>query len=480
MRISLHQVLAATAAAAALSGCASVPETGPQAALLAPETLAGGQALAAPAADFPTDSWWTRWQDPQLDALVAEALAGSPDLALATARLARADAMLGQVRAADEPQVDLEARTGGARPSLNQGFPRGFLPENVRSQGYLGLNLGFDPDMWGRQRAQLAAATSAARAAQVDAAQARLMLAASVVRTYADLMGAFARRDRALATIANAQADLAVARQRTERGLDSALPVRSAQEALDRAQGSLALADEEIAVARNMLAALAGQGPDRGLAIARPQMADPFALALPASLPADLVGRRPDLVAARLRAEAAAARIGVARADFYPSVNLAAVVGLQAVPLDLLFRQSSLTTQFGPALRLPIFDGGAIAARYQGVRAEYDEAVAAYNSLLLTAVRQVADAAATKRAIAIQLAEATEAYTAAQAQMALAQQRQDAGLADSRAVLAEQRDVIAAERSVAALVARDRQADVALAVALGGGFDETTTNEGSQ
>lgn len=480
MRIRLHHTLAALGATVALSACASVPDLGAAPELRSPATLAAAQSLAAAPAAFPDDHWWTRWQDPQLDALVAEALAGSPDVALATARLARAEAMVGQARAAGEPQLDLEASAGGARPSLNQGFPRGFLPENVRSQGYLGLNFAFDPDLWGRQRAQLAAATSSARAAEVDAAQARLMLSASVVRTYADLLGAFARRDRAEATIANAQADLAVARQRTDRGLDSAMPVRSAEEALDRAQGSLALADEEIAVARNMLSALAGEGPDRGLAIARPQMADPFALALPQNLPADLVGRRPDLVAARLRAEAAAARIGVARADFYPSVNLAAVIGLQAVPLDLLFRQSSFTTQFGPALRLPIFDGGGIAARYEGARAEYDEAVAAYNAALLTAVRQVADAAALKRAIAIQLAEANQAYAAAQAQLALAQQRMGAGLADNRAVLSEQRDVIAAERTVAALVARDRQADVALAVALGGGFDETTTYEGSQ
>lgn len=480
MRIRSRTAFAASVALAALSACASVPDLGPTPELRAPASLAAAQALQAAPAAFPDDMWWTRWQDPQLDALVAEALAGSPDLAQATARLAQAEAMVAQAGAAGEPQLDLEASAGGVRPSLNQGFPRGFLPENVRSQGYLGLNFGFDPDLWGRQRAQLAAATSTAQAAEVDLAQARLMLAASVVRTYADLLGAYARRDRAVETIANAQADLALARQRNARGLDSMVPLRAAEEALDRAEGSQAQADEEIALSRNMLAALVGEGPDRGLAIARPQMADPFALALPGNLPADLVGRRPDLVAARLRAEAAAARIGVARADFYPSVNLAAVIGLQAVPVDLLFRQSSLTTQFGPALRLPIFDGGAIAARYQGARAEYDAAVAAYDATLLTAVRQVADAAASKRAIATQLAEAREAYSAAQAQLALVQQRVDAGLADNRAMLAEQRDVIAAERTVAALVARDRQADVALAVALGGGFDETTTDEGSQ
>ena len=479
----MHHALVATAAVAALSACATVPDLGSPSVLRVPETVAARQVLAAAApaaaAAFPDDRWWTRWQDPQLDALMAEALAGSPDMALAAARLMQANAMLGQTRAAGEPGLDLEASAGGARPSLNQGFPRGFLPENVRSQGYVGLNFTFDPDLWGRQRAALAAATTAAQAAQVDLAQAKLLLAASVVRTYADLMGAFARQDRARATIANAEADLAVASQRSNRGLDNAGPVRAAEDSLDRAQGALALADEEIAMARNMIAALVGEGPDRGLAIARPQMADPFLLALPQNLPADLVGRRPDLVAARLRAEAAAANIGVARADFYPSINLAAVIGLQAMPLDLLFSQSSIATQFGPALRLPVFDGGATAARYQGARAAYDEAVAAYNAALLAAVRQVADAAAGKRAIEIQLAEAREAEVAARAQLALAQQRANAGLADNRAVLSEERDVIAAERSVATLVARDRQADVALAVALGGGFDETTTDEGS-
>jgi len=472
--------LAGAALLLATAGCASVPDLGPAPTPRDPATLVSAQVLVAPLADFPDDRWWTRWQDPQLDTLVAEALAGSPDVAAAMARLRGAQAMLDQTGATGGPSLDLEAGVGGVRPSLNQGFPRGFLPEQVRSSGHVSLAFGFDPDLWGRQKSALAAARSNAEAVAVDGAQARLLLAAGVVRTYADLLGAFARRDRAQETIANAAADLAVARQRNQRGLDSAVPLRAAEEALARAQGALALADEEIALARNMLAAMTGAGPDRGLAITRPQMADPFAPGAPANLPADLVGRRPDLVSARLRAETAAARIGVARADFYPSINLAAMVGLQAVPLDLLFRQSSLTTQFGPALRLPVFDGGATAARYAGARALYDEAVAAYDAALLNAVRQVADAVASKRAVALQLAEARAAESAAQAQLALTRQRVDAGLADERAALTEQRDVIAATRTVAALIARDRQADVALAVALGGGFDETTTGEGPQ
>ena len=122
-------------------------------------------------------------------------------------------------------------------------------------------------------------------------------------------------------------------------------------------------------------------------------------IGLPDRVDLDLIGRRPDLVAARLYAEAAAERINVARADFYPNINIAAVVGLQTLGLGSLGDGSSQFAQVGPAVSLPIFNGGAIEGAYRGARADYDEAVATYNQSLADALREVADALSDRRAV---------------------------------------------------------------------------------
>jgi outer membrane protein TolC len=207
--------------------------------------------------------------------------------------------------------------------------------------------------------------------------------------------------------------------------------------------------------------------------IQRPQLAVRQDLALPGDLPLNLVGRRPDLVSARLRAESASARIGIARAAFYPDINLAALVGFQAIGLANLFQDSSLIANAGPALRLPIFDGGAARAGYRAARADYDEAVSLYNTALITAIRQVADAAASKASLTDQIAAAQNAVNAAQRQLAATRQRHAAGLDDLRRTLAAERALIAARAALSALNTRNQQADIALSVALGGGFAET-------
>src|SRR6185436_15902211 len=130
------------------------------------------------------------------------------------------------------------------------------------------------------------------------------------------------------------------------------------------AEAQLAAVDEAIGLTRNSLAALLGQGPDRGLAIARPEPGSIRAFGLPANLQADLIGRRPDLVAARLTAEAAGKRIKAAKADFYPNVNLTGLIGVQALGLDMLTKSGSTMGGIGPAITLPIFDSGRLQGNY--------------------------------------------------------------------------------------------------------------------
>jgi NodT family efflux transporter outer membrane factor (OMF) lipoprotein len=457
----------------ALTGCASIPPLDAPPAPRDPATLSLGDRLEAGAGSFPADRWWTAMGDPQLDRLMEEATGASPDLAAAQARARQAQAFRAQAKAATMPTLGIEGSAGAIRQSQNQGFPPGLIPGDLRDQGRIGALLDFDLDLWGRKRSALAAATSAAMSAQADVAQARLLLQAAIASTYADLGGLFASRDLAEARLQNARNELALLQSRQARGLENSAVVNEAEGQLARATAELIALDEAIALNRNALAALVGAGPERGQLIQRPQLAAQQGLALPGNLPLNLVGRRPDLVSVRLRAESASARIGVARAAFYPDINLAALVGFQAIGLDNLFKESSLTANAGPALRLPIFDGGAARAGYRAARAEYDEAVSLYNAALIAAVREVADAAASKASLMGQIAAAQNAVDAAERQLTATRQRQAAGLEDLRRTLGVERALIAAKAALLALNTRSHQADIALSAALGGGFAET-------
>lgn len=470
MTKQFHAIMAVLA----LTGCATVPHLEAPPAMRDPASLSLGDQAAVTQSPFPADHWWTALGDPALDRLIDEALSASPDLAAAQARARRALAFQGEAKAATLPTLGIEGNAGAIRQSQNQGFPPGLIPGDLRDQGRIGAVVNFDLDLWGRKRSALAAATSAAMGAQADLAQSRLLLRSAIVSAYVDLDGLFTSRDLAAARLENAAAELDLMKVRQARGLENIATVSQAEGRLASTTAELKAVDEAIALTHNALAALAGAGPERGQSIGRPQLQAPQGLALPPDLPVNLVGRRPDLVAARLRAESAEARIGVARADFYPDINLAALIGFQAIGLDNLFKESSLTANAGPALRLPIFDGGAARAKYRGARAEYDEAVSGYNATLIEAIRQVADAAATKRSLADQTAAAQTAVRAAERQLAATRQRHAAGLEDRRSALAAERSLLAAKAALSALNTRNHQADTALAVALGGGFVENT------
>ena len=200
-------------------------------------------------------------------------------------------------------------------------------------------------------------------------------------------------------------------------------------------------------LARNSLAALLGAGPDRGATIAPPALHQLMPMALPRSLAAELVGRRPDIEAARLRTKAAGERIKVARAGFYPNVNLIAFIGVQSLGLGNLTAAGSGIGQASAAISLPIFDGGRLQGNYRVARADYNEAVAQYNATLVRAVREVADAAAGQHAVSIQLADAQAAVVASQEAFSVAQARYKGGLSNFLAVLSAQ-DALLRNRQV--------------------------------
>jgi NodT family efflux transporter outer membrane factor (OMF) lipoprotein len=463
--------LGAPLAVVSLAGCVGAPELGPKPTPIAPQDVAAERSLAAsPEATWPSDSWWLVFNDPQLDALIAEGLARSPDVAAAAARFRRASGMAQEAGAALLPTIDLQGQVTVEKQSYNMGFPKQFIPKGLQDSAQVSANLGFDLDLWGRNRAALAAARSEARAAEIDAQQARLMLSTGIALACAELGRLFSERDNRQGALDLRDATQKLVAQRMADGLETRGTLRQAEAEVATAREALGATDQAIAVRRNQIAALMGAGPDRGLTIERPPLSTRPNAGVPAGVTTALIGRRPDVVAARERVEAAASRIKVARADFFPAIRLSALIGLQSLGIGDLFQSDSALGSAGPAINLPVFHGGALKGRYRQARGTYDEAVADYDQAVVTAYQQVADAVTGQKFVGERLNDARTALAASEEAYKIARLRYEGGLSNYLDVLAVEDRLLQARLSVASLSGFARTQDVTLIRALGGGF----------
>lgn len=457
----------------ATASCAAVPNLGPQPLPRDPQTVAAERSVPASAAAWPRTAWWRDYGDDRLTALIEEGLKASPDVAIAAARYRRAAGLSQQTGAARLPSLDLKGRVGLDRQSLNMGYPdefKQFLPKGWQESAQVAANFNFDLDLWGKNRAAYAAATSDQRAIELDLRQAELLLATGIASAWFDLarLGAARELRQAELTLRNNSRQLVA--DRVTHGLDTRGSLASAEAQAASARAAVTEIDQAIDLRRHQIAALVGAGPDRGLDIAVPALPALSERGVPAGATTDLIGRRPDVVAARERVEAAASRIKVARADFYPAVNLVALAGFQSLGLSNLIAGDSVFGQVGPAVTLPVFRGGALAGAYKGARAQYDEAVAAYDKAVLAAYQETADAVTAQQAIARRLSDARAALAASNEAYGIARRRYEGGLSNYLDVLSVEDRLIQARTAVAELEAAARSADVALVRALGGGF----------
>lgn len=466
------RVLMVGASAATLAACAGLPNGEMPAGPKSAASYASAQTFAAPASDWPTPDWWSAYGDPQLTQLIQEALAHSPDMVSAQARVEQARGALGQVRAAILPALQGQASVTETKESYNDGIPALFVPKGYNDTGGVQLDFSYDFDFWGKTRAAVAAATSDAKASAADAAAARLTLSTSVAATYADLGRLYAEREVAVRSVAARFETLDLVARRVTNGLDTQGELKLAQAGVPAAHADLDAIDEQIAQTRNALAALLGEGPDRGLTIQPPAPSAIKAFGLPDRLAADLIGRRPDVVAARWRVEAAAKRVGQAKAAFYPDVNLTAFAGFQSLFLRELFASGSDIGQVGPALTLPIFDAGRLHSGLRGAKAEYAGAVASYDATVVQALHDVADVTASERALTKRLSGSRQALAAQEEAYRIARQRYDGGLTNYQSVLIVEDSVLQSRRAVVDLEARAFALDIQLIKALGGGFVE--------
>ena len=457
--------LAALGATLLLAGCASMSGIGPQAKLRAPASLqpdTNAQALV------PAAQWWRGFGDEQLNRLVDQALAGNPNLRVAQARLARAQSVSEVAGAALLPQVN-----GSLDITTQRYTETGMIPPplagSTRTSGTLQLSTGWETDFFGKNKALLESALGAARAQQAETEAARILLAANVVRGYIQLARTGDQLAVAQRTLAQRQEALRLVRDRVNAGLDTSLELRQSEGGLPEARQQIEAVQEQAMLARNALAALVGQ-PNTDVLAGTPRLAGLRPLPPADLIPANLLGQRADVAAARWRVEAASQDVDNAKAQFYPNINLVAFAGLSSIGLGRLLDAGSIQYGVGPAIRLPIFEAGRLRANLRGKSADYDAAVESYNAAVIEAIHEVGDQLASGVSVARQQSQQRLAQQAAEAAYDIAVQRYQAGLGNYLNVLAAENAVLAQRRLAVDLAARALDTQAGLARALGGGY----------
>lgn len=453
------------ASIAMLAACAT-PRADPDVTPVAGASLSLGS-TPAPAIDA---QWWRGLGDPQLDRIMADALAGSPRLDMALSRLREARAYVDIQRAGQLPRIAVDAEEQRTRLSDKYIIPPPY-GGSTRWMGQAQATLGWNLDFWGKQAAAVAQARASAQAAALDYHAARLALTGAVAQTYVEL----ARTERQIAiaeaNIAQRERALQLTQVRIRSGLASTLDQRGAETLLAQARQALVQAQGQREVLRHALAMLAGRGADYYAGIGPTRIAFASALPLPTVLPADLLSRRPDIGSALARIEAAREGRELARKAFYPDIDLKALVGPQAIGLGNLFTSGAVAYGAGAAIHLPIFAGGRLRAEHEGATARLDGAIADYNATVLGAVREAADAIALVENARAELAEQRQALQGLSEVTRLNRVRLSSGLDSRLDLIAPDISLLQAQQAEADLEAQSLISAIRLVLAVGGGFD---------
>ena len=453
----------------ALSGCISFKDILPQTKAVDAAHLDTGAAIKqASHMEWPNDSWWTAYQDPQLNDWVARCLHSNPDLKKAQARISLSNAFAEQMHAATLPSLAGKASTGRERFTELSFIPPPWAGRfNWNNQAT--LNLSYDLDLWQQKKSLWLAALDESKVSTAEMQQVKIELTTALIRSYVRLAAEYQLRDIAETALQDLSHEISITRRALKAGLGTQLELSTLETRLPAAQNRIEQRTLQITLLQHQIAALAGEGPGAGEQIQRPKISLTFQIGLPETLPANLVGRRPDIMAARWRVEASDLYIQSAKADFYPNINLLSFAGFQALAFSQLFSSAGFVGGFGPALSLPIFDGGKRRANLTAQTAAYDMAVEAYNATVLQALEGISGQLATLISNARETQNTQQALQQAEQAYQLANRHYRAGLSNyqeslhTHALLLQQQELLLLQEAT-------RQDTYAhLMLALGGG-----------
>ncbi|SAL60448.1 putative outer membrane efflux protein MdtP [Caballeronia peredens] len=473
--LSLFKRRALLCCIALISGCAPMRDDTPPHAQIAPEQISLAADIHLARAGWPDAQWWQRYGDPQLDALIDRARAHSPTIAMTRSRVAQAKSQA-ELLDGSGLQIAAFALINQQRTSSN-GFlgpyalnlPRVGVDGPWYTEGVLGAAADWSIDLWGKRRSAVDAALGVQNARAAEAAAAELDIAAGVAQLYFamqetwQMLALLQQTKTALEFVVDAH------RGKADRGLEAKVPLLGARGQALAVERQIAAAHGQAAVLRESLRALLGASADDMPEI-RPVPLPPLAAGLPGTLSYELLARRADLQAMRWLVQSSFSQVDAAKAAFYPSFDIKALIGLDAIHLNKLFRSSSQQINLVPGLYLPIFETAQLNAHLRSTRAASDMLIEQYNQAVLDAVRDVAVSASRLQALDDERALQAERVEAVRFAQQSAEAHYQRGLA-SRTLATEARVPVLTEQMALLLLDGQRLAqDIALTRALGGGY----------
>lgn len=424
-------------------------------------------------AQWPSPDWWRQFGSPRLDALMQDAMRGNFDIAAAMARVRQAEAQVEIAGGALLPSLTgdgsaTRSQSSMAMSSSSSAQGRGVKPTYTTTYGAT-VSASYEIDFWGKNRAGVDSAAAAAAASRFDYQTAMLTMQSSIATTYFDILGYGEQLRLARESIVNAEAVLAVYRDRQAAGTATSLDVAQQENVVASQRATVPPLEKQILQSRNALAILVGRLPED--LVLEPETLSVLAVPEVApGLPSELLGRRPDVLSAEAGLRGANADITVARAAWFPSISLTGQGGFQSLELSRMMSYGSSMFSLGPSLTVPLFDGGKIAGTVEQKRARWDELVQTYRKAVVSAFSDVEDSLieVEKTAEAEQAQRVAEA-TARQA-FEIAQSLMRGGTVDVTTVLNTQKTLFSAQDQLAQARLARFQALVGLYKAMGGGW----------
>ncbi|VEB35029.1 efflux transporter outer membrane subunit [Legionella cherrii] len=408
--------------------------------------------------------------DPQLKQLVSVALADSPDMRSAEARVQQAQQLAKIAYSSLWPFIDSSGYLEKAYFPIHGKVPPPINSIKVDQANIadIGLKFNYELDFWGKNRENLASKVSEAFAAQMDLAETRLILSTAVATTYFDIQNNIIQQRLAKenARLLKQLADIIVGRE--QQGIESNIPVKTA---LANAQAAtLSIEDYKRAElqSRHQLAVLMGKNPLNTQIETAAFVYNKKQLLLPAVIPANILAQRPDIASARALTEAAAHQVNVAKTAFFPNINLKGLLSLQSIYFTKAFNIWLQNDNVSAAFDLPIFDAGARKANLGANYAQYELAVSQYNQTILNSLQQVSDQLSALKTLDAQITAQNQALNYTESNYKLLQARYTQGIIDYTQLI-ELKQLLVQEKAILYnLQTRQKQAFVALLAALGG------------
>ncbi|EFH8034423.1 multidrug efflux transporter permease subunit MdtO [Escherichia coli] len=392
-RLLLCSILGSTTL---ISGCALVRKDSAPHQQLKPEQIKLADDIHLASSGWPQAQWWKQLNDPQLDALIQRTLSGSHTLAEAKLREEKAQSQADLLDAGSQLQVAALGMLNRQRVSAN-GFlspyamdaPALGMDGPYYTEATVGLFAGLDLDLWGVHRSAVAAAIGAHNAALAETAAVELSLTTGVAQLYYSMQASYQMLDLLEQTRDVIDYAVKAHQSKVAHGLEAQVPFHGARAQILAVDKQIAAVKGQITETRESLRALIGAGASDMPEI-KPVALPRVQTGIPATLSYELLARRPDLQAMRWYVQASLDQVDSARALFYPSFDIKAFFGLDAIHLDTLFKKTSRQFNFIPGLKLPLFDGGRLNANLEGTRAASNMMIERYNQSVLNAVRDVA------------------------------------------------------------------------------------------